>query len=295
MIEKFKTDEIYGITRDLPLNYVIRKNVDDKLIENLTRRGHIVIFGSSKQGKTCLRKHCLNPDEYIVIQCSNRWSIYDLNSAILKGAGYTITQSVRKSQTGKNKVEGQFKGNLLFVGGKISGHEESQSTFETVEKIEIDAEDVNDVISALNTIDFNKYIILEDFHYLPNETQNDFAIALKAFHESSKFSFIIIGVWLEENRLIVYNGDLTGRVISVNADKWSRKELLQVINDGANLLNISFSSDFIEPLLNECYDSVYIVQEACREACKLEKVNETQDELKEIGKKPDVKFGNVLI
>jgi hypothetical protein len=95
----------------------------------------------------------------------------------------------------------------------------------------------------------NKYIVLEDFHYLSVETQKDFAVSLKAFHEQSSSCFIIVGVWLEENRLTVYNGDLTGRVISVNADKWSGEELEEVIHAGEALLNIQFSESFKQNLL----------------------------------------------
>lgn len=82
----------------------------------------------------------------------------------------------------------------------------------------------------MNAIKFQKYIVLEDFHYLDIDIQRDFAVVLKAFHEASKFCFIIIGVWLEENRLIVHNGDLTGRVIAIDADKWtSRVKILRLI------------------------------------------------------------------
>ncbi|MEV5012549.1 hypothetical protein AB0K74_44980, partial [Streptomyces sp. NPDC056159] len=44
----------------------------------------------------------------------------------------------------------------------------------------------------------------------PEETQKDFAVALKAFHESSSFTFIVVGVWLQENGLVQFNGDLSG-------------------------------------------------------------------------------------
>ena len=74
--------------------------------------------------------------------------------------------------------------------------------------------------------------MLEDFHYLPIETQKDFAVALKAFHEQSTLCFMIVGVWLDESRLTVYNGDLTGRLIGINADKWSQAELREVIEVG---------------------------------------------------------------
>jgi hypothetical protein len=32
-------------------------------------------------------------------------------------------------------------------------------------------------------------------------------------------------VWLEANRLVVYNGDLAGRITSIPADTWSAEEL----------------------------------------------------------------------
>jgi len=38
---------------------------------------------------------------------------------------------------------------------------------------------------------------LEDFHYLPMETQQTFSHVLKAFHENSKITFIVVAVWRE--------------------------------------------------------------------------------------------------
>jgi hypothetical protein len=48
-------DEVYGVRRDLPLNDVSRTNVDDVFVNSLATDKHIVVFGSSKQGKTSLR------------------------------------------------------------------------------------------------------------------------------------------------------------------------------------------------------------------------------------------------
>jgi hypothetical protein len=52
----YTTDEVFGVGRDLPLNYVSRKEVDDRFVGDLSREKNIVIYGSSKQGKTSLRK-----------------------------------------------------------------------------------------------------------------------------------------------------------------------------------------------------------------------------------------------
>jgi AAA+ ATPase superfamily predicted ATPase len=221
----YTTDEVFGISRDLPLNYADRTNVDEKLIENLTRERHIVIYGSSKQGKTSLRKHCLQESDYTVVQCSNKWGIEDILANILKRAGFKITQSEKKTISGKNKILASLSASLFGVGSKIEGEKESSESAETTQaEFELDPSDVNDVIAALRTIDFNKYIVLEDFHYLSTEAQKDFSVALKAFHEASKICFIIVGVWLEENRLIVFNGDLTGRLIAIDADRWTESD-----------------------------------------------------------------------
>ena len=101
----FKTADVFGITRDIPENYVEREGIDEKLVDSLSRKQHIVIYGSSKQGKTSLRKHCLNDDDYVVVSCQNGMNLSGLHSAILKAAGYQVQESSTKSADGKFKVD----------------------------------------------------------------------------------------------------------------------------------------------------------------------------------------------
>jgi len=298
-VQKHRRDDVFGISRELPLNYVVRKAADEELIENLTRDKHLVIYGSSKQGKTSLRKHCLKDDDYIVVQCSNTWKVEDVNTNILKRAGFEVNLSSKMTITGKNKIAASLGTSLtagfsgIFKTGvktELKGENETGQEQEQIfQPLDLDPSDVNDVIEALKGISFSKFIVLEDFHYLPRETQIDFAIALKAFHEKSKLVFLIIGVWLEENRLIVYNGDLSGRVVAINADRWSGTELLQVIELGGKLLNVTFDRGFAQRLIEEAKESVFIVQEVCNQACHLDGVHETCDTTREIGRDADVK------
>ena len=67
-----RLDDVFGVARDLPKNYVVRDSVDQQLVDALARDQHIVIYGSSKQGKTCLRKYNLQPHEYVIVTCSNK-------------------------------------------------------------------------------------------------------------------------------------------------------------------------------------------------------------------------------
>lgn len=288
--QEHRADSVYGITRDVPLNYVARDSVDMSFIESLSLDKHIVIYGSSKQGKTCLRKHCLMDDDFVIVQCNNRWTLENIFGQILKQAGYKIVLSEKKTQTGRNKIIASISANVFGLGAKAGAEAEEQNSLDVETRgLELDPTDVNDIISALRHIGFEKYIVVEDFHYLPVEVQKDFSVALKAFHEASNLCFIVVGVWLEENRLIVYNGDLTGRVLAVDADEWRPEELLQVIDSGAKLLNVEFDEDFKKELVRESNDSVYIVQEVCRQACVDENIFVTQQHHAIVGNGSDVR------
>lgn len=282
-MEILKLNEVYGISRDLPRNYVIRKTVDDALVEALTHDEHIVIYGTSKQGKTSVRKYSLFDHDYLSVVCLNRWTLAQLHAAVLKSAGFTVEGASTRTVTGENKANaklGASAGWGPFKANGEAGAEVTRADATTTQDapLELDLADVNDIIGALDFAGAPKVIVLDDFHYLPEQTQEDFAVALKAFHEESKYTFIVSGVWLDPNRLLQYNGDLGGRVTSINADEWSREELSEVITTGAELLNVEFSDAFVDGLLDNSFDSVWVVQDVCRRACIAAGVNQTSVE-----------------
>jgi hypothetical protein len=279
-------EDVFGQSRKIPLNYVERKGIDKIFVESLSYNQHIVIYGSSKQGKTCLRKYHLDEDKYISIHCSNKWDIGQLNAQILKQAGFKLNVSSSKTINGKSKVTASFNFMSFFkAGGEF---EEGNSQTDEYKPLELDIYDSNDIIDALKSIEFNKYIILEDFHYLKEDTQEDFAFELKSFHENSNFTFIIVGVWLEENRLAMLNGDLTGRVYSINVDNWKKSELEEVIINGEKLLNITFNSSLKEEIKKWSVGSVFILQEISLKLCKENGINKKQEVNTEIKITPDI-------
>lgn len=174
--------------------------------------------------------------------------------------------------------------------GPDSAQGYAESTTET--RLELDPNDVNDIIDALQAASATQIIVLEDFHYLPDEAQRDFAVALKAFHESSSYSFIIVGVWLDQNRLIQHNGDLTGRIQTVNADHWAPGDIRAAIEKGEQYLNIEFDPTFKTALIEGCLESIWVVQTACRIACEEAGVSSTQAHKRIVGDPAEV--GNLI-
>jgi len=270
--ETVELSDVFGISRGIPLTYVRRREVDDSFVNNLARGRHIVVFGASKQGKTCLRRQWLEDEQYILVQCStgqSREAVYEL---LLKRAGAKV------SVTDKKTVKGTYKINVEFYSGEVAEQTETAST-----SLELDPADCNDVIRALSDLSFSKHIVLEDFHYLEEKVQRELAFDLKAFHEQSSIIMIVVGVWLETNRLILYNGDLAGRLIPIDADGWSPDDLGRVIAIGEDLLNFRFPPNVRDALVLGCGGNVGLLQEACSRICANGGVVTTQDLCKSIG------------
>lgn len=282
------TVDVFRTARGLPLNYVIREKVDTAFISALAQDSHLVVHGSSKQGKTSLRKKNLFDHDYVAIICSNNWSLTDLHLAILKEVGYQVSESESKTYKGLSKVKLSVSIPLLrsLKGEAEVGAELAKQI--NKKNLELDPSDVNDVIRALKEIEFNKYIIIEDFHYMPETAQVDFSVALKAFHEESEICFVIVGVWLEDDRLTSHNGDLAGRVISINSDTWEHQDFDELFCISEALLNIAFDERFKIKVKQNCNGSVFLVQQLCLKACELDNVFSTQKTNKDVGAKFDV-------
>jgi hypothetical protein len=175
--------DVFGIAREIPANYVPRPKVDGTFIESLTRDKHVVVFGSSKQGKTCLRKYNLTDDDHLVVTCSNKWDLAQIHTAILKAAGYSIEQSERRTEVGTSKIAARAGAKLKVPGvGELGGELGSDKAIESGKEVtsvalELDPRDVNDIVLALEEIEMPTFVVLEDFHYLSEEAQRDSRIA----------------------------------------------------------------------------------------------------------------------
>ena len=278
----FRTNEVYGIVRrGVPKTYVSRTDVDDRFLNEITRDQHLVIYGSSKQGKSSLIQTALQPSDYISVQCATDWTKHTLYSAILRQAGVTLKDGTTRTKGSSSEVTAEIEAEVkapFFASliARLQGRAGTQrSTSVVLKEIPLDLSRAADVISLLEKIKFKKYIVVEDFHYLPASVQRELATDLKAFYEQSDSSFIIVGVWLEANRLIVYNGDLASRITSIPADTWKNEELAEVVRSGQQLLNITFSDEVVDALVQRAQQNVGTLQEAVRQLCIQAEIHQT--------------------
>lgn len=262
--------EVFGISTDIPkYTYVDRQRLDEKFEYYLGSQKHIVVHGASKQGKSCLRKKKIDDTNSLVIQClpsmENEESVW---LAALQKAG--VEQQTRSSTTisssggAEINLSGQIGLPLLGKAGTdVSGSitDEESKTNEII-RIQSDTS-----LPALATFlrENNKHLILEDFHYLPDQVRKDIAFGLKALYEERAY-VVIIGIWSEQNLITYYNGDLTGRIEEINLT-WSPVELSQVLSQGEGSLNIEFAPGLKNQLIDSAFENVGLIQRLAEKIC----------------------------
>ncbi|EGQ9065215.1 ATP-binding protein [Vibrio parahaemolyticus] len=267
-----KVEDVFGVSVKQVKSYIEREQVDNKFIEALKSDKQIIVYGSSKQGKTALVKKYIDYDDNIVISLSPKHTLKDIYQTILRKSGITLRTSYTKgsgqSSTAKGKARIQGAIALVLKGTAEVGLDRStnHSSTENYDEIEFNLELPDDVADIINRHGNKKVVILENFHYLSEEVQKDFAYDLRTFQEL-KVRFVIVGVWKESNRLSQFNGELQDRIDEIPVEPWTNEDFLRIIAKGEQELNIKFATTIKHLCLDNSFASVGVFQELLRLTC----------------------------
>lgn len=282
----YKTNQVFGVSNEMVATYVDRPEVDDLFVQGLSKNKHIVIYGASKQGKTSLTNRHLNESDYIRVNCSPSATMLDLYNSIVRQLNVEIIDSreIKNTIGGEVKIGLKAKIKIPFISsaeatGETKANKDKTDTI-SFKIIEYNLSLAQDLSELLREVNFQKRIILENFHYLSEDVQKQLSIDLRIF-EDYKILFIVLGIWREKNRLIQFNGDLVDRLVEVPVEPWDKTHLEKIVEEGLPLLNVSFEN-IKEHLIDTCFDSVGVFQELCKECCFAANVQETSKELIEI-------------
>jgi len=280
-------DEVFGVSSKPVLSYVERPEVDTRFVEALASDKEVIVYGSSKQGKTALVSKHLPYDRHILVSLTPKTAVLDIYQTILSKAGVRITTGVtdrRSTETNvgfSTKVKAQIP---IFGGGEagVAGEVKAGSGGETrYEEIPINLELPQHVVDMLNRAGSKKWVILENFHYLNDETQKEFAFDLRAFQELG-LRFVVLGVWREKNRMAQFNGDLLDRIIEIPVEPWTEEDFRRVVAKGAKELNVHIGDTIIEKAIESSFSSIGVFQELIKGVCNDANVVSTESQLRDI-------------
>jgi hypothetical protein len=277
-----ETSKVFGVSNEKIESYIEREKVDDLFKSGIRSNKHIIVFGSSKQGKTALTNRHVIETECVKIDCSPETNPVDIYKSVLRQLNieFEVEKNTTNEISGELNSEVTAKVSVPFISGDASlGAVVSGSKTSDVKtvKIEYNLNLPQDISEILRKINFKKRIILENFHYLKEEVQKQLAFDLRVF-EDNNILFVILGIWREKNRLAQFNGDLQDRLIEIPVEPWEKEDFKKVVNIGEGLLNVSFNN-VLSKIEEVSFDSIGVFQEMCKESCFAAGVLETSKEI----------------
>jgi hypothetical protein len=279
----YKTQDVFGVRSSLIESYIERDSVDTRFKSALAGGNEIIVYGSSKQGKTSLILKHIATTDYVKVECSPQTQPIDIYKSILRQLNISFLESESNSESmEKNRdISGYAKVVIpiltsLGTTAKSGKSEKNQQT-SNYKHIEYNLNLAQDISEILKNCTNTKYIVLENFHYLPSEVQEALSYDLRIFQDQH-IIFIVLGIWREANRLAQFNGDLLDRITEVPVEPWEKDDFEQVIQKGSKLLNVDFTT-IKDKLISDSFDSIGVVQEICKLACLAAGVKETSRDL----------------
>lgn len=267
-----KLAEVFGVSSDPVLSYIVRDNIDGLFTDVLKEDKHIVVYGASKQGKTALVSRYLPYDKNIVVRLSPNTNVEDIYSSILRQCGVEIeTGKVEETSTEISASLGiKAKATIWFFGegeANASGCGKAGAKDQKTSKtIPFNLAVAQDVAELLKAIDFSKKIVLENFHYLTEEKQRQLSFDLRSFQEMG-IVFVILGVWRQKDKLRIYCPDLTDRVVDVPVEPWTDDEFKRVAVEGCKHLNIEITEPVTQRCIDNSFGSIGVFQELVKQTC----------------------------
>lgn len=276
-----KLQDVYMPVGVPQITFVNRDNLESSILAwKFNKSKHLLIFGPSKSGKTTLWKQFVPSRDVIKRSCNSTTTIEQIYSSILFELGTFYTSEITEKTTSKIGFAAEIKA-LLGIGSfKVSPNFELTNDNSTrINPIVIPDIEANLLIKYLQPS--GKIIVIEDFQYAQNEFKEKISQDLKAFSDEM-CPWIIVGVQHKTSKLLSYNTDLQQRIAEISVERFSNDQLLRIIELGENSLNIRFSDEIKENILNESYGNASMVQNICQRICILKGINETSCDIVKI-------------
>jgi hypothetical protein len=276
-----KLEHVFGVSKDLVASYTDRPDVDQAMANALRQTRQIIVYGSSKQGKTAVVQRHVPESARVTVHCSPQMTTEDLYRSLLRQLGVEITVE-KTADRGREMGAGvstKFTALIPFFGkaeteakGDLKATKADGTRSEMIEfKLSL-SQDVGELLLKVNA--GNRFFVVENFHYLTPDVQSSFAFDLRTFEEMG-LRFIILGVWREANRLIQYNGDLQDRIAEIPVEPWKTDDFARVVAKGEPVLNVKFSEDVKERIFEQAHGSIAVVQEITKKLCEKSDILET--------------------
>ncbi|KZT88757.1 hypothetical protein [Lactiplantibacillus plantarum] len=263
-----------------------KQQLDKKINNTLKIGGKIVILtGQTKVGKTVLVRKVIPDSQRIEIQSGDIKDVSNIEELIAKKLGEIpvekkARQVTQKSMKDSITVDGELEAKVSFwnfvkskvgIKSQISLDEKKGNAY--IETFEDDLYD-----RLMEYIIKNDYVLIfDDFHYLSKTEQKELIHRLKN-PLSQKAKIIIVLIPNRKEDVIAAEKDMQGRTKEIKVPQWTKEELSYIPKSGFRKLNIEFSDNELNKIVENSFSNPYLIQDICSEICLKFEIFETRQE-----------------
>jgi hypothetical protein len=244
----------------------VKRDIEAQFQDALNNHGLavIAIYGTSKQGKSSLRRSVLPADSCTFVQLTGSDTREGLFKEILNQAG-AVGRS-RQNVGGKVVHRFRFSLNpLTFFGllgeSNLSVDRKKEDWKEReVEDVQVDYSSAASVARHYATVAESRPIVLDNFHYADRALQEQLSTDVLVFANQG-IKTVVLGTWHEQNYLLRFNKDLERRVCPISIEPWNDNDLHRILTEGEKQLNIVFIEKIRNSIVQRCKGNVSLLQD----------------------------------
>jgi hypothetical protein len=252
-------------------------NLEEKLAESIKNLCKLVVVtGHTKSGKTVLAKKILPESRAIWVDGGTVSKEDELWQVIIDNLHLSQEYSQEEKKGTSETVGITGKAEAGMVIAKASG--QLTWDFDKIkEKATHNTRQLSSRVTALQGLKTSRTpLIIDDFHYLPNEIQGSVVRALKSLIFDG-LPVVVIAIPHRRFDTVKVEREMTGRIFPITIPVWSENELRFIPDTGFLLLGYRLSSNIIQRLVSESIGSPHLMQDFCRNICFYTKIKPSTD------------------
>src|SRR5690242_12158968 len=266
---RLSSAEVFTPTSYPTHTYVQRDDLHhERLLREWTRSSNMIasISGPSKAGKTVLVQRVVGEGNLITVSGASVRTPDQLWERVLDWYGEPhSTVATRADSTTQTK--GSDRGGQIGIAGiGANTRATSQDASGVIETTQATAHrrGLPQVVQELANTKYT--VLLDDFHYVPQGIQGEVAQQIKDA-AGRGVRICVASVPHRADNVVRALPELRGRVLAIDIDYWSRKDLLEIPRLGCEHLGVHVDAPSLTMFATEAAGSPQLMQSICRWMC----------------------------